>query len=184
VVRGKVVLIGGGARSGKSALALRFGRALGERRAFVATAQAFDDEMRVRIERHRQERVGEFDTFEAPEDLAGALRALNDYDVVVVDCVTHWVSNLLLAGLEAEAILQRVEGAVEALGERRFHAVVVTNEVGMSIHPPTPLGRAFVEVNGWANQRFVERCDEVYFAVMGAVLPIRQSDLPPRLSSL
>jgi len=178
------VLIGGGARSGKSALALRFGRALGQRRAFVATARADDDEMRARIERHRNERLGEFETVEAPLELASALRELDAFDVVIVDCVTHWVSNLLLSGLEADAILKKVDGVVEALAGRRGHAVLVTNEVGMSIHPPTPLGRAFVELAGWANQRLARGSDEVYFAVMGAVLPIRESPIPPSLASI
>jgi adenosylcobinamide kinase/adenosylcobinamide-phosphate guanylyltransferase len=181
VERGKLVLVGGGVRSGKSALSLRLAAQLGARRAFVATAHAGDDEMRARIERHRRERAGAFDSVEAPLELAGALESLTGYDAVVVDCVTHWLTNLLLAEHATEAILRRVEVVVEVLRTAAFHTVLVTNEVGMSIHPETALGRAFVEVAGFANQRFARASDDVYFSVMGAVLPVRTSSRPPLL---
>jgi adenosylcobinamide kinase/adenosylcobinamide-phosphate guanylyltransferase len=172
VNRGKVILIGGGTRSGKSAFALRLASTLGGRRAFVATARVGDGEMRARIERHRKERQGEFDTVEVPLDLPDALGALGGYHVVVVDCVTHWITNLLLADVSADAILREVDRMIEVLAGSAYHTVLVTNEVGMSVHPETALGRAFVEVVGWTNQRLARACDEVYFAVMGAVLPI------------
>jgi adenosylcobinamide kinase/adenosylcobinamide-phosphate guanylyltransferase len=181
VNRGKIVLIGGGARSGKSALALGFGRKLGARGVFVATARVRDEEMRARIDRHRKERAGEFDTVEEPMDLVLGLRSLTACDVIVIDCITHWVSNLLLAGRPTDDILQDVDTLVEALAERRYHSVLVTNEVGMSVHPETPLGRAFVEVAGFANQRLARAADDVYFSVMGAVLPIRDSGKLPSL---
>jgi len=181
VERGKIVLVGGGVRSGKSALALRFGAELGARRAFVATARPGDAEMRVRIERHQREREGAFDTVEAPLELAAALRTLGAYDVVVIDCITHWVTNLLLADHTVDAILGDVDEVVATLAAARHHSVLVTNEVGMSVHPPTPLGRAFVELAGFANQRIARQSDEVYFAVMGAFLPVRTSKKPPLL---
>jgi adenosylcobinamide kinase/adenosylcobinamide-phosphate guanylyltransferase len=170
--RGKLVLVGGGARSGKSAFALRLASKLGARRAFVATARAGDAEMRVRIEHHRKERQGEFDTVEVPVDLPDALGALGGYDVVVVDCVTHWITNLLLADVPAEAILREVDRLIDVLAASAYHGVLVTNEVGMSLHPETALGRAFVEIVGWSNQRLARASDDVYFAVMGALLPI------------
>ena len=170
--RGKVVLIGGGARSGKSAFALRLASKLGGRRAFVATARAGDGEMRGRIDRHRKERQGEFDTVEVPMDLPDALGALGGYEVVVVDCVTHWITNLLLADVPAETILQEVDRLIEVLTTSAYHSVLVTNEVGMTLHPETALGRAFVEIVGWSNQRLARASDDIYFAVMGAVLPI------------
>lgn len=168
-----ISLIGGGTRSGKSSLAVSLGLRLGRRRAFIATATMSDDEMRVRIDRHRQDRGETFVTIEEPIALADALQSLTDCDVVVVDCVTHWLSNLLVRGATVDAILTDVDGVVAALEERRFHAVLVTNEVGMSVHPHTPLGRAFVEVSGWANQRLARVADQAYLAVMGTVLQIR-----------
>jgi len=179
--RGKIVLIGGGTRSGKSALALCFGRQLGQRRAFVATARALDDEMRARIERHQREREGAFDTAEAPRALAATVRSLAAYDVVVVDCVTHWLSNLLLEDLTTDAILHDIDAFIETVAAARHHTVLVTNEVGMSVHPETPLGRTFVDLAGFANQRLARASDEVYFAVMGTFLPVRRSQRPPVL---
>lgn len=169
----RIVLVGGGVRSGKSTFAVELARKLGDRRVFVATANRSDDEMIARIDRHRRERRDEFATVEAPIDLAGALASVDACDVVVVDCLTIWLSNLLLEKHPTEEILLRVDGVVRVLEERRFHAVVVTNEVGMSVHPPTPLGRAFVEVCGWAHQRVARAADEVYLAVLGTVVCIR-----------
>jgi adenosylcobinamide kinase/adenosylcobinamide-phosphate guanylyltransferase len=169
----RIVLIGGGVRSGKSRFAVDLARRLGERRAFVATARPSDDEMKARIEQHRRDRQDAFVTFEAPLALADALASLDDYDVVVVDCLTIWLSNLLQREDSVETILEQVDGVVGALQRRRFHAVLVTNEVGMSVHPPTPLGRAFVEICGRAHQRVARAADEVYLAVLGTVVRIR-----------
>jgi len=176
--RGTISLIGGGVRSGKSTFAVELGESLGERRAFLATARPSDDEMKARIDRHQQDRRGAFTTIEAPLALAETLASLEGFDVVVVDCLTLWLSNLLLAPLPVDAILARVDAVVEALAARRFHAVLVTNEVGMSVHPPTPLGRAFVEVCGFAHQRFARAADDVYLAVLGTVIrldPVRRA---------
>jgi adenosylcobinamide kinase/adenosylcobinamide-phosphate guanylyltransferase len=169
----RVILIGGGVRSGKSAVAVELGKSLGPRRAFVATARRVDDEMSARIDRHRRDRGDEFTTIEAPVMLAQALDSLAGYDVVVVDCLTVWLSNLLVESTPVDAILEQVDAVVAVLAQRRFHAVLVTNEVGMSVHPPTALGRAFVEVVGWAHQRVAREADEVYLAVLGIVVPIR-----------
>ena len=166
------MLVGGGARSGKSAFALSYAQRLGERRAFVATAQAFDDEMSARIARHRDERGAAFHTVEEPLDLPGALLRLEDADVAVVDCLTLWLSNLLVAGTAPAAIHERVEALAAVLARRRFHTLLVTNEVGMGLVPETPLGRAFRDLTGWAHQRLVRAADEIYFAALGMILRI------------
>ncbi len=101
---GRIILIGGGVRSGKSAFALSLARTLGTRRAFVATAQGLDDEMRARIAAHARERGADFATIEAPLHLPAALRELDGMDVVVVDCLTIWLSNLLLRGDDSDRI--------------------------------------------------------------------------------
>jgi len=169
----RIVLIGGGVRSGKSSFAVDLAHRLGERRAFIATARPYDDEMKARIDRHRRDRLEAFTTVEEPLDLEGALRSLEACDVAVVDCLTHWLSNLLVRNDQVESILERVDGVVSVLEERRFHCVLVTNEVGMSVHPPTALGRAFVEVTGWAHQRVSRAADEVHLAVLGTVVRIK-----------
>jgi adenosylcobinamide kinase/adenosylcobinamide-phosphate guanylyltransferase len=178
IPQGKIVLLGGGVRSGKSAFALDLALRLGKTRAFIATATAFDDEMKSRIERHQRERRDEFTTIEEPIELAAALDALTGYEVVVVDCLTLWLSNLLLHQESMDAILARADDVVRVLQKRRLHAVLVTNEVGMSIHPPTPLGRTFVEVAGFTHQRVARVADEVYLAVLGTTLRIK----PPHVA--
>jgi adenosylcobinamide kinase/adenosylcobinamide-phosphate guanylyltransferase len=165
-----VTLVGGGARSGKSAFALAHAQGLGPRRAFLATAEALDDEMRARIARHRDERGTAFVTIEEPRDLPGALARSGPFDVVVVDCLTLWLSNLLVAGVASGLIHQEVEALAAVLAERRFHAVLVTNEVGMGIVPETPLGRAFRDLAGWAHQRLAALADQIYLAALGVVL--------------
>jgi adenosylcobinamide kinase / adenosylcobinamide-phosphate guanylyltransferase len=169
----RIVLVGGGVRSGKSAFAVELAHRLGKSRAFIATATAIDEEMKSRIERHRLERRDEFTTVEEPLDLSGALDALSGQDVVVIDCLTLWLSNLLLHQESVEAILGRADDLVRVLQKRRFHVVLVTNEVGMSIHPPTPIGRTFVEIAGWTHQRVARVADEIYLAVLGTTLKIK-----------
>jgi adenosylcobinamide kinase / adenosylcobinamide-phosphate guanylyltransferase len=167
----RTILVGGGARSGKSRFALEYARRLGKRRAFVATAEGLDDEMRGRIAQHRQERGDGFATVEAPLALPEALDDLRA-DVVVVDCLTLWLSNLLVAELPGPEIAARLEALEAALARRRFHAVVVTNEVGMGLVPETPLGRAFRDLTGRAHQRLARTADEIYLAAMGIILRV------------
>jgi adenosylcobinamide kinase / adenosylcobinamide-phosphate guanylyltransferase len=168
-----IVLVGGGARSGKSAFALTRARLAGPRRLFVATAQAFDDEMRERIARHVAERAGGFATVEAPFALPEALASARDVDVAVVDCLTLWLSNLLLRGDGERAIEEQVSGLVDAAERAAYPVVIVTNEVGMGVVPESPLGRAFRDIAGRAHQRLAERATEVYFAAMGCILRLR-----------
>src|SRR5579864_1893016 len=113
--RKRIVVVGGGVRSGKSSFAVELGRRLGERRVFVATATASDDEMRARIDRHRRDREGAFATVEAPVHLADALASLEGCDVVVVDCLTMWLSNLLLQQRSTDEILEDVDRVVGVL---------------------------------------------------------------------
>ena len=178
-----LTLIGGGARSGKSGFALARARALGSRRVFVATGQALDDEMAARIAAHTRTRGADFRTVEEPVAVPEVLRALaaeapdRRPDVVVVDCLTLWLSNLLLRGDAQADIAARIDALVGALGERRFHALVVTNEVGLGIVPEAPLARLFRDVAGRAHQRLAAAADEIYFAVLGTMLRLRPGPL-------
>jgi adenosylcobinamide kinase / adenosylcobinamide-phosphate guanylyltransferase len=169
----RVALVGGGTRSGKSAFGLALARTRGARRVFVATAQAFDVEMQARIVAHRLERGPDFRTVEEPLALAGVLSDLRDVDVVVIDCVTLWLSNLLLSELDPAAIEARIGELSRVLEARRFHSVIVTNEVGMGIVPETPLGRSFRDLSGLANQRLSAIADDVYWAMLGSILRVR-----------
>ena len=178
--KGKVVLVGGGVRSGKSRFALALAHRLGQRRAFVATAQAFDAEMAERIDRHRRERGTDFETVEEPLKIGDALHRLRAFDVVLVDCLTLWLSNLLIeasADQKNDQIKGRVIGAVDrlvaSLGDFPFDLVVVSNEVGMGIVPDSPLGRMFRDVAGYTHQRIAGCADEIYFAALGVMRRLR-----------
>jgi adenosylcobinamide kinase/adenosylcobinamide-phosphate guanylyltransferase len=168
--RGKRILIGGSVRSGKSAFAVALARQLGSRRTFVATAQGLDDEMRERIARHRKQRGDEFQTIEEPFDLPAVLGRLTETDVVVVDCLTLWLSNLLVRGDTEATILTRVEELIAVTNHVPFDTVMVTNEVGMGVHPEHRLGRAFRDVAGRAHQCVARGADEIYFAALGIML--------------
>jgi adenosylcobinamide kinase/adenosylcobinamide-phosphate guanylyltransferase len=174
----RIVLVGGGVRSGKSAFALTRAEQLGQQRVFVATAEPLDDEMRVRVRDHRDERAGRYRTVEAPRELEAALRALApEVEVVVIDCLTLWLTNLLLDGLDARAMQQRVEALAEELLRRRFHAIIVTNEVGLGIVPENALARAFRDATGRAHQLLGRVADELYFGVMGQLLRLKPAPL-------
>lgn len=169
---GSVILIGGGARSGKSAFALERARQLGARRAYVATAQAFDREMSARIAAHVRERGGAFETHEVPHALPEAMARL-DADVAVIDCLTMWLSNQLLQDRTEAQVLAEVERLANVLEERRLHALIVTNEVGMGIVPDNALARLFRDVAGKAHQRLAASADELYWAALGVVLRLK-----------
>lgn len=170
----RLIVVGGGVRSGKSAFALERARQLGERRAFVATARAFDAEMRERIDRHAAERGREFETYEEPRELSALVERIVA-DVVVVDCLTLWLSNLLLAtpAPTSAELEPEIERFVAALARRRNHVILVTNEVGMGVVPESALGRSFRDLAGRAHQRVCAGADEIYFAALGCMLRLR-----------
>jgi len=181
---GSVILIGGGARSGKSAFALTRAAELGERRAFVATAQAFDDEMRARIAAHVRERGAGWQTHEVPFLLPEALAEL-DAGVVVVDCLTLWLSNLLLQDQSSDQALAQLERLAKVLEARRNHVLLVTNEVGMGIVPDNALARTFRDLAGRAHQRLATMADEIHFAALGVMLRLHPEPVTvtrPRIS--
>ena len=176
---GNLVLIGGGARSGKSTYALNYAQRCGSRRLFLATAQAFDDEMVARIGHHRAERTNTFTTVEEPLDLTGALANANAFDVVLVDCLTLWLSNLLLRGDDENTVRAEVQNLVACLARRpqTTTVILVTNEVGLGIVPEHPLGRLFRDVAGWTHQTLAGVADEVFFAAMGLVIRLLPAPL-------
>jgi adenosylcobinamide kinase/adenosylcobinamide-phosphate guanylyltransferase len=180
VNRPPFILVGGGARSGKSRFALERALSLGAAPVFVATAEPSDDEMRARIVRHREERAERLRTVEAPLELPAVIDDLamgDSGDVVLVDCLTLWLSNLLVRGARPDEALARVADLAAALARRRVPIVVVTNEVGMGLVPDTPLGRAFRDVAGLAHQRLAREADELHLAALGVVVRLRPGPL-------
>jgi adenosyl cobinamide kinase/adenosyl cobinamide phosphate guanylyltransferase len=168
-----VILIGGGSRSGKSKEALKRLRASGHRLGFIATAQAWDDEMRERIKLHREERGSDIVTWEEPLQVADRLRLEGDScDAIVVDCLTLWLSNLMLQG-EAGDIRKESEKLIETATQIRTEVILVTNEVGCGIVPENVLARAFRDHAGRLNQEIAERASEVHWMVFGIGLRIK-----------
>jgi adenosylcobinamide kinase/adenosylcobinamide-phosphate guanylyltransferase len=163
-------LVLGGARSGKSAFAQKAAEnvAFGGRPTLIATGQGFDDEMAERIARHRADRGESWITIEAPLDLSGAITALPADAVAVVDCLTLWLSNLMLAERDVEAAATELVAAAAACPARLW---LVSNEVGLGLVPETPLGRRFRDEAGRLHQRLAQAVDEVYFVAAG--LPLR-----------
>jgi len=177
-----LTLILGGARSGKSAHAQQLARERGgDDVLFVATAQALDDEMTARIESHRRERPAGWRTLEAPRHTGQAIARAEPIAVVLVDCLTLLVSNAVLAqapesasAAEAEAAaLAEVKELLAAYQSGTASWIVISNEVGLGLVPPYPVGRTYRDALGRANQRLAARADEVVLMVAGIPMKIK-----------
>lgn len=168
------VLVLGGARSGKTGFAERLAMRAGERPAYLATAEALDDEMRERVRTHRQQRGGAFATIEEPIELSAALtRAARDHDVILVDCLTLWITNMIVANAN---VAQAVDGLVGTLDKLKgTRVILVSNEVGLGIVPDNAMARMFRDLAGSAHQRLAEICDDAYFIVAGLPMVLKGS---------
>jgi adenosylcobinamide kinase/adenosylcobinamide-phosphate guanylyltransferase len=187
IEQASLILLLGGVRAGKSARALTLARSLERQRGvlFVATAQAFDEEMRIRIAAHRSERPSHWETLESPiaiaEDIEQRLTQSDaGFDAVVIDCLTLWVSNILLSladptAAEAE-VGSRVVELLRVAGARATPNtpwIVVSNEVGLGIVPPTPLGRQYRDALGRANQLVAAAANNVSLMVAGIEMQLK-----------
>jgi adenosyl cobinamide kinase/adenosyl cobinamide phosphate guanylyltransferase len=172
----RLTLILGGARSGKSDFAQALARKRGgDAVLFIATAEARDDEMRVRIAAHRAARPAAWQTLEAPRDLARALESAEGACVIVVDCMTLWASNVLLAE-ESNARVEMSREMDELLAWYRAHdtaLILVSNEVGMGLVPDNELGRAYRDLLGAVNKQLAEYADEIFLLVAGLPIEIK-----------
>lgn len=185
---GRVVLVTGGARSGKSAFAETLAARRGERVVYVATATAGDAEMADRIARHRARRPGSWRTVEAPLDIVAGLAAVDaGIEAVLVDCVAVWAANRLLAlgepaedgwwdrvGALERVLAEELDRAVTTGLVSPWELILVTNEVGFGVVPPTELGRAYRDLLGRLNQAVAARADNVYLVVAGLAVEIRR----------
>lgn len=159
-----LILVGGGARSGKSRTALEMARAhaTSKKILFIATAYASDDEMKERIQRHQAERDSQFTLVEEPKDLEAALKLHDDLETCVVDCLTLWLSNVM-DWAEDETFIALARVAKQRSGKVFF----VTNEVGEGIVPMHPVSRKYRDLSGRMNQLMAKEADEVYFLQFG-----------------
>jgi adenosylcobinamide kinase/adenosylcobinamide-phosphate guanylyltransferase len=170
-----VTVLTGGARSGKSNLAVRLAASLGPPVTFVATAPS-EAGMEDRIARHREDRPAEWTTVEEPVDLARALGSIPPEDTAIVDCITLWVSNLMLAEHDDPAIETEAERFVTEATGRIGATIVVTNEVGSGVHPPTSLGLRFQDLMGRVNAIIVAHSDRAFLCVAGRPVALETVD--------
>lgn len=166
----RTILITGGARSGKSRIAEAQATRFAPRATYIATAEAHDAEMAARIATHQARRGSGWTTHAEPLDLAGALRATDGQGPRLVDCLTLWLSNLMLGGHDWQAASRAF---IAVLPDQRDPVVIVTNEVGSGIVPDNALAREFRDAAGLLNQWVAEAADEVYLAVSGLPLKVK-----------
>lgn len=172
---GQLTLILGGARSGKSSHALKLATQAQKPVTFIATAQALDEEMAARIQKHKSERPADWQPLEIPFDIASHAGTIQT-EVVILDCITLLVANLLMQFVQDDRVeeapfLQAAQKEIEALlsviRDSKAHWIVVSNEVGLGLVPPYQMGRVYRDGLGWANQRLASEAHSVVFMVAG-----------------
>lgn len=172
---GRIVLVTGGARSGKSSFALEEALKHSGKRIFIATALALDNEMKDRIRKHRAERGKEFTTIEEPLDLTSRLSSLpGEVEVAVVDCLTVWLGNLFHQwGNNEEGVKHEVEKLIGTLPGIHFRLILVTNEVGFGIVPENKLARRYRDMLGFLNRKIAQEAHTVYCCICGIPVCIK-----------
>lgn len=177
-----ITLILGGARSGKTHFAQEIAARLGNRVLYIATAEALDEEMSSRIEAHKRSRPSTWKTVEARTDLVKSIVGdIDDAEVVVLDCLTLLVSNLLDGdGIDAGAlelrVTQELEGLFTLIENASSHFIIISNELGLGLVPVYPSSRAYRDVLGLANQMIARRADEVYLMVAGIPITLKKEE--------
>jgi adenosylcobinamide kinase/adenosylcobinamide-phosphate guanylyltransferase len=182
---GKLTLLLGGARSGKSTLAERLASQRTKKVLYVATAVPFDDEMKLRINNHQDQRPDTWITIESPTGICRAVQEeLSTVDVVLLDCVTLLVNNLFMKisrdpdlpnqKLLSDAVQQEINEMVVMINSSSADWIIVTNEVGLGLVPAYPLGRVYRDLLGWTNQRLAGEANEIYLMVAGLAVPLHE----------
>ena len=184
---GRIVLVTGGARSGKSRFAEQYAAKYGKEIAYIATAEIYDEEMAFRVKLHRNRRPPEWQTYEAPHDAHEALRAAGkEHDTILFDCLTLYISNLIcsLDGIKDSdrnyrVIKESVDALITQAKANDGTSIFVTNEVGAGIVPESHLAREYRDLAGIANQLMARAADEVWLVVCG--LPVNVKELAVKL---
>jgi len=175
-MRQQCIFILGGARSGKSSFALKLAQGMSDRVLFVATAEVKDEEMAERVQKHRQSRPPSWQVLEAPSSVGRRICQEKGFDVVIIDCLSLLVSNLLIKGKRAGAEervskeIEEIKACIESL-DATF--IIVSNEVGMGLVPSNKLGRVYRDLLGWVNQMIADFSQEVYLTVSGLHLRLK-----------
>jgi len=163
-----LIFITGGCRSGKSQFAQDYANRHFQKKLYLATCEAFDEEMVKRIEDHKKRRGSDWQTVEEPIKIAEAIRQHeNDMEVILLDCMTLWLSNLLIRQESDHEIMNEVDKLIDTIKQGQVSFIIVSNEVGMGLVPVEPLGRRFRDLAGMANQKIAEVAQTVVFMVSG-----------------
>ncbi|MGI6406960.1 MAG: bifunctional adenosylcobinamide kinase/adenosylcobinamide-phosphate guanylyltransferase [Syntrophaceticus sp.] len=175
--RGKFYFITGGARSGKSTYAEKIAECSGKKVTYLATAEALDEEMAVRIREHRRRRSASWHTVEEPHHVASTLEEIGRTNgVVLIDCLTLLISNLLFSEegeQHSEVVLAEINKLAQVARDSVADVIVVSNEVGLGVVPEYPQGRVYRDLTGWANQIMAREADFAYFLVSGMAFDIK-----------
>ncbi len=166
-----MIFITGGCRSGKSRYALDYANRRFSEKIFLATCEPLDEEMAHRVENHRRTRGPEWRTIEEPIEIVDKIGQHEEEEtVILLDCVTLWISNLLLKWDDDRRVLGEVSRLIESIKKSKASFLLVSNEVGMGIVPADPISRRFRDLAGWANQKIAEAADTAIFMVSGIPL--------------
>jgi adenosylcobinamide kinase / adenosylcobinamide-phosphate guanylyltransferase len=171
-----LVFLLGGARSGKTALAVELAAKTGRQVTVIATAEAGDEEMSERIRLHRAERPDSWRTIEEPLDLENAIAQVDEGHALVIDCLTLWVANLLARGDTDASVQMQGQAAAARASSRAALTVAVSNEVGLGVVPVSELGRRYRDVLGRVNTAWADAAAEASFVVAGRLLQLRSAD--------
>lgn len=169
----KLLLLLGGARSGKSAFAVQLASTSEKSVIFIATAEALDADMRSRIKRHRAERP-KWTTIEEPYDLTQALAECPPTALVIIDCLTLWTSNMMLRGDSDSVISSHSTSALAAIGKRKAQTIAISNEVGLGIIPDNQMARDYRDVIGRTNQQWARAAGQTLFMVAGKAFDLKE----------
>lgn len=170
-----IIFVTGGARSGKSDFAQNLAETLEGKRLFLATAQAFDEEMEDRIRKHREKRGDRWDTLEEPVNLGKAFRtAATSYDTILIDCFTLWMSNLLMEYPEDDTkMMETMDDFFQSIDGFHGTLIIISNEVGQGIVPDNKLARTYRDKLGFLNQRMAGKADRVHVLFSGIPVTIK-----------
>jgi len=173
---GKITFIVGGARSGKSTQAVKLAKATKKKVVFIATCLPCDKDMSNRVALHKKNRPLSWPVFEEPKDIVSLIKLKkigSRFDIIIIDCLTLFVSNLLLDGSKNSVVEERISKMMKILKSIKARSIIVSNEVGLGVHPRTSLGRKFRDLAGRVNQIVAEKSDNVFFMVSGLPLKVK-----------
>jgi len=171
---GRLIFITGGARSGKSSFGLNLAKSIKKRKLFIATCAPEDEEMKKRVTLHRQNRPSSWRTIEEKRELLSILKKETKSDVVIIiDCLTLFISSLLMARQKENAIKNEIERIVKVIKQGKATVIIISNELGLDLVPENKLGRSFRDIAGLCNQIVAASAKEVYFMVSGIPIKIK-----------